>query len=481
MGKTLANAAGNDRGSIVLLIAGLVLPLLFLLFSVSLDASRYFTETQKSQKLLDEAAIYSYRFLPFRAEAQAAAEAFLGRYSGMLPHTSIVVNGDSVSLLYSRASILSFPRFFGIEAAVPVTAYARVRGSPFDSIIMLDTSTYLGPAIPDGSPWDDALEWPASTFFENDFPLYKGGQALDPRLVTQQCFNSALLHMKRAAITAAEYLGHFDHNATGIGIFPGAGLPVTLLRDVASPFTRKIGPGEVDFEYYSASYNRNELCLAAAEHELISSKYQIPELNTKYGTPPAGSPMNITLPDPSQNTWVLNPQFYPYLEFRHSIWSLARKDIQIGNISDVLREVRARLLGAPYLEERGGLAPHAVKTAYIFAGDVPREDTHRFPEPGALDATIEQLTHIRNDVESSGGAISLKLIFVLFRHPGNDSSDLVSRVEALISLFAQQQLIGGFRDPGLEYQVVFTNSGEELIQNILGPLLSSRRTAVLSR
>ncbi len=471
------------HGATVLFVAGIILPLFFLLFSVSLDASRYMTETQKVQKLLDDAASASYRYLPFQADAQRAARDYLSRYAGLMTATTISTDGDSIALLYSAPSLLTFPRFFGIEASIPVTAYAKVRGAPFDTLILLDTSSYLGPDLLNGTAWGDPGAWPAASFFSSDYVVVQEGAPLDSRLVTQQCFNPAFSSLKRAAITASEYLSRLSQNSLGIGVFPGAGVSVSSLRQVIPASTRPIGPGEVDFEYYLGTVNRNELCAAAAEHELSSSEYQFPAVNPKLPSIHAGGtpPVNITLPDAAQGTWILNPEYVPFIEARQSLWSEARRENSIADTAAVLREVRSQLLGAPYREERGGLALRPIRTAFVFAGDVPHANAARFPEPAAISAISAQLSALRDEVISAGQNTTFKLVYIVFRHPGNDGPDFDLRVSALADLFARERQIDGQDDPRLEYQLVFASSGETLLSTVLGPVLYTKRTAILSR
>ena len=63
----------NQRGSTTLFIAGGILPLLIFLFSFCLDFSRYYAASEQSQIIVDEAASYASRFLPYQAESAAAA------------------------------------------------------------------------------------------------------------------------------------------------------------------------------------------------------------------------------------------------------------------------------------------------------------------------------------------------------------------------------------------------------------------------
>ena len=60
----MRNNLRKQNGSLILFIAFVILPLIFLIFSLSLDISVYYTQSQKAQKTVDEAVMYGYKFLP---------------------------------------------------------------------------------------------------------------------------------------------------------------------------------------------------------------------------------------------------------------------------------------------------------------------------------------------------------------------------------------------------------------------------------
>ena len=248
-------------GSISFFVAAFVIPFLFFLFSLSLDLSKYYTETQKAQKAADDAALFAYRFLPFGDQAVIAARNFLNDYGNLAEGAEITADGHSVSIALNATSALSFARLFGLQAGVPMAAYARAWGTPLDAFIALDSSAQLGPAVPTGTPWGESDQWPAAYFFDALHPLYNQGVQIDPRLLTQRCFNPAFSALKKAAIAAYDYLSISPQNAVGVGFYPGAVSPLDLARDTLPGGVVDAGRGEARFETLRAfSSLLNNLC-----------------------------------------------------------------------------------------------------------------------------------------------------------------------------------------------------------------------------
>lgn len=474
----------HERGTTMLLTAAIVVPLLFFLFSLSLDSTRYMVENQKSQKTLDEIALAAYRFLPFEAEAKAAAQSYLSHYPALAAGTQVSVDADAISLMYAGMSPLTFPRFFGFTAGLPISAVSRVRGTPLDSFIVLDVSDYVAPSLFSSAAWGDPIDWPAASFFERDFHLTFDGQAIDPRMATQQCFNPAFSTMKQAAINAFEYLSHFRMNAVGLGVYPGSSGYVDVMRDLVSAHVHEIGPGESHFPAYSGLHNRNALCAAAAELEQIHNAYSFGTPNPRLtaGISPAVSePEHLTRPDVSQGSWEINPEFIPYVRARHALWSQTRREGAIGNTTEAIRELRVQLVGAAARELRAGLANSVLKSAFIFAGDVPRSAAARFPDSGVKNDLIEQFDALKDDIAASQRSLSLKLYYVLFRFEGNEFDGFLDRVRDLSVFFDEQQKINGRESENLQIRLIFADSPLAFENFGLGPLLLSGRTAVLSR
>lgn len=477
----LVRAFVQQRGSITLLIAGGILPLLIFVLTLGLDLSRYYSASEQFQVYADEATSYASRFLPYTADAQAAAKAYLERYGLDHQNAAVKVDSDTVAISINSPIQLSFAAFFGIEAQIPLAVYSRARDLPFDSVVLLDAASYLGPNVLGNSAWGDDFEWPASTFFERELALYEGTQRLDSRVLTQQCFNAAFSALKTSAIQSYEYLAAFGKNAVGIGVYPGNGNYIDIIRNVAFRQTRVTGPGEVDFNFYTSYHNRNVFCAAAAERESYSERYRFPETNLAFGKSADGYFGPLVLGAGHIENYSINPEQLPYLKASQVLWSQAVRETQIANFSEVLRELRSQLFGLSTNSVRGGLVNSAIKSALIFAGDVPWVAGQRFPDGLTLSAIQNQLLAIRDDILNFNSEASFKLSYILFAHPGNQSLDLISRVEQLNSFFAAIQQSATNAGKRFQLEVVFLDDAETLLREGVGNQLLSRRRAMLSR
>ncbi|MBN8549312.1 MAG: hypothetical protein J0M12_08370 [Deltaproteobacteria bacterium] len=472
-----------EGGTTVLMAATVVLPIIFFLFSVSLDATRYMAENQQSQKVLDEIAAYAYRFLPFESQARNAAQSYLARYSRLAENTTVTVDSDTVSLLYQGLSPLSFPRFFGFEAGIPISAYSKARGTPFDALIVLDSGSSVGPALSSSAAWGDLSAWPPATFFANEFVLSDAGIPIDPRVLTQQCFNPTFSALKLGAARVFEYLAHSRSNAVGIMVAPGSSSAIDVLRPVVSPRQWPLGAGEASLSPYVGLHNRNALCAAAAEREQVADGYRFPNANPQLedegGSP--NQPVDLALPSIEQASWELNPEMLPYVRARQALWSQARRENSMMDSSEVLQAVRASLIGAHFEGDRGGLSNEAFKSAYVFSADVPQALGARFPDAAVVAALAAQFEAIRSDIVESQRDLFLKIDYVLFRHPGVEEADFESRVQQLAEFFEEQQKIEGQYTENFQISLAYADSPESFTRKVLPTIALSRRTAVLSR
>lgn len=472
----------NNLGATTLFVAAVVLPMLFFVFSLSLDISRYYTANEKLQKVLDEAVTYGQRFLPYQEEARRVTEAFLDSHGIRATDAQVQVDGDRVAVILSTPLQLTFPRYFGLDAAVPLTAYSRSRGAPVDAFIALDASTYLAPPVLGGNIWGDPLQWPAASFFGLEQTVYDGTTALDASVVTQQCFNSAFSGLKLASLQAYEYLAGFSKNAVGVAVYPGYGNYLDLLRDVVSADERAVGAGEVDFSFYTDIHNRNVLCAAAAEREQVHRDYKFPAANTRLDPNPSSNPAGtFVFPGPDATSNLINAAYLPGLRARESLWAQSVREGAYGDVAEALREARARTIGSTYTGDRGGLDAYASKIIFIFAGDIAWAAGARFPDGASKAALTQQFDAIKQDIAFSGAALNVRIFYVVFRHPGNDTPDFDSRMTEFSLFLAQEAQIGGVTSPQLQIDLVQVADADALTRVALGPLLMSGRTAVLSR
>jgi len=152
--RSITTAKGSGQsGSAMFFVAAFVLPLLAFLISLALDITVYFTDQSKTQIVLDEAALYSYHFLPYQQEARSAAESYLHRFGGISEGLVVDVGRDAIALTVRRNNSFSFAQLLSgllghdIDLALPLSVQSVVRGRPVDAFIAVDTSRYLSPDV----------------------------------------------------------------------------------------------------------------------------------------------------------------------------------------------------------------------------------------------------------------------------------------------------------------------------------------------
>ncbi|MBX7144285.1 MAG: hypothetical protein K1X79_07520 [Oligoflexia bacterium] len=463
----------QECGSMTLFFAAAILPLLFLVFSLSLDAGRYYTALEKWQKVLDEAVTYGDHFLPYQEQAETATRSYLAQFGAS--SAQVTVGADEVSALINLPVKLSFPQYFGMDLSIPLSTYSRARSTPFDSFVALDVSSYMGPSVFASTAWGDPAQWPPASFFEYEQPIVDISGVLNPLLVTQQCFNPVLSRYKESAQRAYEFLSHFSKNAVGVGVYPGYGTYIDVVRATESPDSRPVGGGEVDFDLYAGVHNRNVLCAAAAEREQAHAPYRFPTYNSALEPNSSGNSGVLILPasDPSQ--YQVNAAYLPALRAREVIWSQAVREGTLPETHEILRELRSQVVGAYFQGNRGGLSGNAVKSMFIFAGDVPWSLGARFPDAASSPLLQAQLAALRQDISDSGNALRISLTYVLSRHLGNDSPDLDARVDALKQLFSSES------NQNLRLDVVNVSNFDDIERGVLAPVIMRQRTSVLAR
>jgi len=456
------------QGSVTLFILAIVLPLLFFGLSLSVDLGKYYRESQAIQTALDDAARHAYRFLPYVQQARTAAFSYLSRINGLAEKTMIAVDSDTITLRYGGAATLSLADYFGVKVAVPVTAYVQVRGAPVDAMIVMDGGAHLAPPVAGGVGWGQPADWPAAYFFQFENPLALNGSPIDPRLATQQCFNPYFSALKQAAINTYSYLQRFDLNAVGLGFYPGAGSPVDIVRNLEPGGLRPQpgNTGEADFMDYEELTASNAYCAAAAEREPNWEPYQFPLPAEGTETGLGNKPQFMITP----GSWKLNPDYIPVMSAREVIWSRAAHPNSNGDTAAVLNTIHSVLIGAPNVSKRGGLKNRAIKTAVIFAGDVPRQEAIRFPE-GAVPAALRfPLAKIRRDIQAEN--LIFRLYYVLAVTDGNNDASFEGRIGALRDFFNEVTQLNGSPVPGFEANLLLGSSPEMITQE-LGSILAA--------
>ena len=476
-----ATRSRSEKGSAPLFFATFVLPFLFFLLSLSLDVGAYYSEQASTQKILDDTATYAYRFLPYAARAESAAEQYLARYGSVADGVAVSVVSDSIHLRATRVFPLFFSRLFGAEdVGIPLDVTSRVRGGAFDAFITFDTASYMAPAVSGTQGWGAPSEWPASGHFDN--PVFQPQQnPPDERVLTQQCFNPAISAVKAAAIATSDYLSSFSLNRVGIGLDSGNSIqPLEVIRPVRSlaPIPQSDTHNqEAQFLDAANLWVRSIDCAAVAERFDSPSAYQFPNRSVHLPSRGdfSGRPLSMVVP----NQRELDPAILPFLQSREVAWSQVARTPQPGATAQLLNLAFSEVLTAPSMPSRGGLVDRVTKLVVIFAGELPREGGAVFPQPAVSiamrNAFRETFIRYVTDSQERGRVV---LLYVLLQHEG--ISNRATEMPSLQQLFDSEIQAAGLEPERLRARVIYASNADELTQELMQALVLLNKTAVIS-
>ena len=482
----------DERGAMLLLITVIVLPLLFLGFTLSVDLKTFYVEANAVQKVLDEAALQGYRSLPFREEARNVVDRFLAvhapRHFSSLDNLSIGTTGDSITLSFNGPHELFFPKIlFTItghgeaSTSLPLNTLTKVRGTPFDTLIAFDASgTYLAPPVESAVAWGDPTLWPIADFFQTH-AVYRPTGPVEKRVASAQCFNEAFSPLKLGAVRAYEYFSAFDLDQVGVGVYPSGNRELELLRKVK----RRVAPGatpsgslgEADFLGVNGIARQDTFCAAAAENEVNTDRYRFPVKNSKltHWVPAGAAPPVSMVLHPS---YTPNPDYRDYQEVRQSIWATAVRDGAPASFDTVFHEALRALLEAPALPERGTLQARPAKTLWFFAGDVPWVGGVRYGANNGVDLQLRaKLAQYRDNIAANfqDQDFELSVYYILFNHIGQNS--LATATQSALETTFSSFLIPDSKK--IRVHVLALHSATALERQLLPLLLLNQRAAFI--
>lgn len=472
----------SNKGTVSLLVAGFVLPLLFLAFSLGLDLTAYQSARTAAQSILDNAALHAARFLPFRDQAAFAAVEFASR-AGLDPqflHASAPVDSDRIIISYDKGMPMAFPALLGVDVTLPVAAMSAARVTPKDTMLVLDLSSTLAPGL-SGASWGNSNEWDAQIFGGQDFA------GVTSVIATQQCFNPVLNSYKKAAIDLYDYLSSFRFNQVGITVSPSV---TSGIVDQLRPVTVGGFQNGAEAQFIDGGTPiRNAVCLAISEREPQSSSnyanFSLYAVDANIGSqsaPPAGRPLNLVDP----NGWVLPFENLGFVSAREAIWAqVARRSVSAGaahsDVSNLVLEV-LNSLGSGIVSGRGTLGAFAAKEAIILFSDLPWQGGVRYGQSGfdtvPLLANIQSL---RNLSETNKIATHLRLVF--FPHEGVCTSSACDSFKTAVRQFeGLVEPLSSSTDPQyFKVQVLLSDSAAELQTVTASAISVSDKNAMLSR
>jgi len=525
-----------QRGTSLLFTAAIILPTFFFLYTISTDLSVYLSRREISQRVMDDVALYAQRSFPYRERVRSSA---VEQIQKRLPQTrqaeltydtnktslrlgdTLTVDietsdaADALLIKYTEVVPLLFARILGVQTGLPVKTQVRARVLPFDILIATDRSAYTTPGLY-ANAWGDSGSWPSATLFNTSLryldPNYPPDPPhyIDPRNITQQCFNPQLLAIKHAALRIYDQLGGFALNRIAIGSYPGGTKALTLQRQLAAGLYKFDGVNpEADFiERRLVSFDdthawvpdelsqsevfvKDAHCFAAAEREAVHMEYSLPSAIEQLPSAGDGSGRPEYLID--GDTFALDSMATPYVRAREVIWSRASHLNENSIFSAVLSDIHEALLLPAVHEARGGLKNRAPRMAFIVSSDLPHEDTRRFSNGNYVeDRLAARFELMRQDLALLNGAPSgepgfvknpalFSIFYVLVSGIGSGISDcLSSEVQAFESFLASQSMRDSDGSQILDLRLLCVDQNPSSLDRIISSIVLEKRSAILA-
>lgn len=467
----------SQKGSIAILVAAIILPTLFFIYTFSVDLGLYFAETRHLQDTIDAAALTAYRHLPNQGGAENAANSYITARLGEGYSVETSAQDDQIRIGITKLMPLTFARYFGSDLALPVNAFAVAHGTPFEAFIAVDLSSYLSPDVLTGPAW--GTDWPSAHFFRNIRPLSDGTTLIDPVLATQQCFNHTLSNVKSAALLIYEYLAAFQNNAIGLGFYPGTLGYIDVARGVQSRSQRSAGgpEGEASWLPYNGVFALSDYCAAAAQEEPYEARFQFPApAGPLAESPISGTPAHLINP----GTWRYNIDYTPYLRTRQVVWSQPARESQIGDTLQTIGELTSNLIGSTS-RDLGGISNSLNKTGIIITASLPTSGGQTFPNASITSQLSTQLSETRAVAESNNQRLTL--YYLVVPTPGTDLGALSQDIAALQETFNEAQSSEEHlaqNHNGFQALALFANNADELVHSVVNHIVLRRRTAVIA-
>jgi len=476
-----------ESGATALFFVAVLLPMFFLLFSIALDVSAYYRTQQQAQLVLDEAAMHSARFLPFKESARNAATTFLARYLPLTAGAEIQAESDRMTISLEQEVPITFAQFFIPGAGIGLSSFASARVVPSDVYIAVDSSRLSGPESPGQTETFLANE-PTATFFEYDLPSAAENPDQSPRYRTALCFNPAFGALKRAAIEIHEYLAGFRFNAVGVGVFPAPDGLLDLRPFSMTESLRQSGAPEATFPV-GLVYSRitAEWCAAAAQFERLSSQYRFPE-------PQVGIEQLVSIDAPGESlidalSFNYRPSYASAVSLIESVWSVPVQATE-SQIDVVLNQMLSRMAGVSF-SERGGVQNTPHRVGILLSSDVPwaivadssgTMSSSRFGSDARVGEQVLQAIRTYRAFAAQNLTSQVDLFYAVVTSASTEAAVEDQRV-ALQALFedGRRDPLSGEIQENFNVRLVIAGSAEEMRRSIAAAFLLSGRNVVLSR
>ncbi|HMO01609.1 MAG TPA: pilus assembly protein TadG-related protein [Oligoflexia bacterium] len=479
------SSLNHQRGIAIFLFAFLLLPITLLLLSLGFDLTRYFSQSSSAQTALDQAVKYGAAFLPNAEAARERAEGYLRSLAGERWKVRSAVDGSRVEMSAKLSSPLMFASFFGSDLSLDLSVYSAAKIAPRDLLVALIVSNENAPAYGD-EPWGSSLEWPAAQVFTSGLTILDNGKPLDPRWLTQQCFNPAFSTIKELAVKVYEVLSSNPINSVGLGYAPGALNVYSRLRLPTEGGARiyqeqSFDKGEADFPFLTgAQFSSAEWCAAAAEQEKFTLAYNFPDENISLRRYVRNKLSERLSPLVNPTDFTINQGELASLAAREAIWSLPVSASSEPNFKMVVGEMISELLTASYRLDRGALKEAPRKVGYLLTAHYPRIGQANFFDPAFSGEFISYLLSLNHSLKDAGVSINLIFAIAPFNQQGVYQSD--ARFAETAARTRQEYLNGlGSASQNIDFQFVSADSLDELKRTLISKLPTIGEKVVLSR
>lgn len=450
----------------MLFMAVVMLPVFFLLLTLSLDLTQLYSRRSAIQHLIDDAALYGYRFLPFKMQAEKAVSGYLRDLNLNAGQFETHITHDTVEIVYHGLAPFSFAAYWGRETGLPYEVRTQVRGTVMHAALLVDSGSATGPSNESELKGETAL-WPAASLFSRFSPF---GNSVSSRLATQQCHNPIFSSIKRAALGIADFIGASPRNRLSIGFFPGT---LSQIDTFSSPATTA-GVVKVPSGYFNIANGalaRNAYCLALFGTEAVTSPYILPSPGEFFPATPSDV---LSATDPETHL-VINENPLA-VSLRELIWSRARSPASSSSRL-IFSRLIDMLLEAPF-DRSDFISQQPVRIGVIVTADLPTEAGEIFPAPAVKEGIRDSFKRF-SSVLSSGTQSSSsqgRIYYVIVPDAaGSRHSDDIAELQNFFNELLEEQA-----PVKLSAQVVSGGSEEAVARGIIESLMSENRTAIIN-
>lgn len=449
------------HGGIFLFIAFL-LPILFFSIIIIVEITTISFSTNALQTNLDSVVISAAQRLP---DVESARRTFSEAFENSSVHPVASISPDTIEATASSPNQSFLLSYFGIEQSIVTAAHVKAIIPPLTVAVAMDTSSYTAPGSAEPA-WSSTNLLPAA-LFQQDSQQPRADRAPSPLHQTQGCFNSLLLPLKRFVVETIASLEEVPSYRLAAATFPAS----TVGKDENAGLSeiKRLSDPTPLWVSYESLHRSNSTCAAVALHDTLyhlDSPYRFPRKSRHSHGGISDSGERIV--DIERREFNLN--YAPFLSVEEIIWSQAAREADGGSTVAALES-----LGRFVISEHRSMAlpmPTRGKPAVVgllFAGDVPRSSSDRFPGQATVQALQKAVSTIARLATESG--VNLYLPYILFE---NNTGVTLEEGQSLSTMLSTMTAL----TPHVRIPVLMTKDAASLEQKLL-PLLKNLRKPVI--